>query len=115
MNEERTTQTAAPTGAGKRSGKRYSAQARARLIRKYEASGMTGKAFSEQHGISTKTFYGWLKRARTNRQRFAEVQPPAPQSTSDIEIRLANGVLVSVPARGTAASVAALVRGICGC
>jgi transposase-like protein len=85
------------------------------LIRKYEASGMTGKAFSEAHGISPKTFYGWLKRARKGQQRFVEVKCPAPQSTSDIEIRLANGVVVSVPARGTAASVAELVRGIAGC
>jgi transposase-like protein len=115
MNETETTQTAAPAGAGKRKIKRYSAQDRARLISQYEASGQTGKAFSEEHGISSKTFYGWLKQARKSRQLFAEVKCHPPQPVRDIEIRFANGVVVSVPAQGTGASVSALVRGIAGC
>lgn len=113
MNETEATETAAPTGAGKRNGKRYSAQQRARLIREYEASGKTGRAFSSEHGICAKTFYGWLKKAQKNKQRFAEVKCSAPQSSAtNIEIRFPGGVVVVVPAKGSAGSVTALVRGI---
>ena len=115
MNETERTQTAAPAGAGKRKIKRYSEQERARLIRKYRSIGATGKAFSEEHGISSKTFYGWLKQARKTGQRFAEVKCPPAQPTADIEIRFTSGVVVSVPVRGSASSVSALVRGIAGC
>ncbi len=113
MNEDTSTKTATPTGAGKRKIRRYSAQERARLIRKFERSGKTGKDFSAEHGVSSKTFYGWLKQARKRRQRFAEVKCRAPQPVAEIEIRFANGVVVSVPTSGTTESVAALVRGIC--
>jgi hypothetical protein len=95
-----------------------SALERERLLERYDASGLTQKAFAEREGINYHTFVAWLGRRRraedspatSPKMDFAEFQLPGPRSWSGgLEVCLADGTVV----RGADASeVAALVKAL---
>jgi len=102
----------------------YSAEERERLIKEFEASGQTKKAFCDEHGINVGTFYGWFQRAsgkqRGERARswrpkpaFAELMLSG-RGEAPVEIVLPNGTRVCIRHAGPGTELAGLVRGICG-
>lgn len=81
----------------------------------FRASGLSGRAFAEQHGIKLPTFYSWLKtRAVRKATGFTEVQV-APWSQAAIELLLPNGTRIGIRHQGKREDLVALVRGVAGC
>lgn len=55
-------------GGTERVGARLSALSRARVLRRWEQSGLSAKAFASEAGVSTWTLYEWRRRARQRRE-----------------------------------------------
>lgn len=108
MNDEQAT-------PGRRVIRRYSAEDRARLIRDHAASGLTKKAFCEEHGINVGTFMGWrnLPEAKQSASPFAQVEVAADTSAA-VEIMFPNGARVGIRHQGQREDLVALVRGVAG-
>ena len=123
--------TEAVTG-GRRVLRRYSAEDRERLIREFNASGKSRRAFCEERGINLGTFHGWFttlrkpqKRRRRRRpdaeKQFAEVTVAVDQpngngeSDAEIEIELSNGTHVWIRPGDDQKALVELVRGVAGC
>lgn len=95
-----------------------SAVERERLLERYDASGLTQKAFAEREGINYHTFVVWLGRRRraedspstSPKMDFAEFQLPGSRSWSGgLEACLADGTVVC---GADAGEVAALVKAL---
>ena len=94
-----------------------SAVERERLLEAYDVSGLTQKAFAEQHGLAYSTFIYWLKLRRQKNHAvagarsvslFQEVSLP-PVSRPALEICLPDGMVL----RGDdAESLAALAKAL---
>lgn len=89
------------------------------LAAEHERSGLTVRAFCQQVRVNEHSFYNW--RARLRRQepvRFALVEPagpaaPHPSGDDAIELRLATGERLRIPAgadRQTLQTVLAILR-----
>ncbi|MFC1462442.1 hypothetical protein ACFLQU_02445 [Verrucomicrobiota bacterium] len=117
---------------GRRVVRRCSAADREQLIREYEASGKSRKAFCEERGINLGTFHGWFStlrvagkrrrgKARGAKQKFAEVTVAvdrpgnAADSEAEIEIGLPNGSHVWIRPGKNQEELAELIRGVAGC
>lgn len=70
------------------------------LLRAYEQSGLTQKAFAQREGIKFPTFVSWLQGLRLRQPpakiSFTELTaPPAPiRSSASLEVQLPDGTLV---------------------
>lgn len=93
----------------------YRAQEWAMLIQECNASGLTKREFCQQHGISEKSFYYWLRKLRTQAAEAAGplLVPlePAPTAEEVLEIRYL-GAELKLPAGVDMDAVAALLRSI---
>lgn len=99
-------------------GRRIESEAeRERLLEAYDASGLTQKAFAEQHGLAYSTLVYWLKLRRQKMQTaagsksvslFREVSLPSV-SPSVLEVCLPDGMVLR---GGDAASLAALAKAL---
>jgi transposase-like protein len=83
------------------------------LVRAYEHSGLTQKAFAQREGIAFSTFVSWVQTAgrseQTPKVRFTELtaplkMPPAPVA---LEVHLSDGTILR---GGTAEQLAHLLR-----
>jgi len=74
------------------------AERKAELLPKYEASGLTQKVFAKQEGVKYCTFLSWLGKKRRKsvptRPPFLEVGLPVSKMTGCLELVLANDVVV---------------------
>ena len=104
MNDEQPT-------AERRVKRRHSAEDRERLIAEFKASGLTGRAFSEQKGIHPTTLSGWVSRADQASSGFAELSVPI-SSPAPIEVDLPNGVRLRVRTTGDVTRTAELIRAV---
>ena len=74
-------------------GRRMTAAAeRTALVRAYEESGLTQKAFAEREGVKYTTFVSWVQAARRRegvdrKVRFAEVALPQPSAALEVQLR----------------------------
>lgn len=92
---------------------------RERLIERYEASGMTQKAFCRREGINYHTFVAWLgrrkleKKERVEGSGFEEFILPINQQSSVgvLEIRLPGGEVLCGSDAGELAKLVKLLRG----
>ena len=97
---------------------------RARLVRRWRASGLSQAAFARQQGLQPRTFWGWCREVPTTRARvtprFLPVRvmaaDPEEGGAAGVEILLVSGDRVRV-APGTApvlvAAVVAALRSSC--
>jgi transposase-like protein len=73
---------------------------RAALVRAYEQSGLTQKAFAQREGIKFPTFVAWLQELRRGEAQpkvsFAELTAPGVTiaSASALEVQLPDGMIV---------------------
>ena len=76
-----------------------SREERAALVRAYETSGLTQKAFAQREGVKYPTFVSWVQQARREAPAapvgFAEVA--LPRSEAPVEVQLPDGTTI----RGT--------------
>ncbi|MFB9902298.1 hypothetical protein ACFFOV_17900, partial [Cerasicoccus arenae] len=99
-------------------GRRIESEAeRERLLEAYDVSGLTQKAFAEQHGLAYSTLVYWLKLRRQKKEAvagpacvslFQEVSMPSV-SPLVLEVRLPDGMVLR---GGDAASLAALAKAL---
>lgn len=93
----------------------YRAQEWAMLIQECNASGLTKREFCQQHGISEKSFYYWLRKLRAQMVYAAAPQlvplEPAPTAEEVLEIRY-HGAELKLPTGVDMDAVAALLRSI---
>ena len=78
-------------------GRRMTAAAeRAAVVRAYEESGLTQKAFAEREGVKYTTFVSWVQDARRagvdRKVRFAEVA--LPRAGTALEVQLRDGTTI---------------------
>ncbi len=85
------------------------------LVKAYETSGLTQRAFAEREGVKYCTFTAWLGRHRQGKRKGAFAQldlGPASRLAAGIEVVMPDGVLV----RGhDGEQIAALVAKLRGC
>jgi transposase-like protein len=66
------------------------------LVRTYEASGLTQKAFAKQEGVKYTTFVSWVQECRRRRSGpkvgFAELT--LPRAAVPLEVQLADGTII---------------------
>ncbi len=65
------------------------------LVRAYEESGLTQKAFAKREGVKYPTFVSWVqagRRRRPARAGFAEVT--VPRAPAPLEVQLADGTVI---------------------
>ncbi len=99
----------------------YPAEERERLIKEYQSSGLTQKAFCRRESISLHTFVTWWskhlesngnKGGRRKRTTFREVQLPAmPRKPEVLEVQLANGEVVRGSDPAMLAKLVGFLRG----
>ena len=93
----------------------YRAQEWVMLIQECSVSGLTKREFCQQHGISEKSFYYWLRKLRT--QMVASAAPkmvqlkPVPTMEDTLQIQY-RGAELKLPAGVDMDAVAALLRSI---
>lgn len=90
----------------------------ARLVARWERSGLTQAAFARQIGMPAATFTWWRHRLR----RVASVAPPTPGFTevvlavppvpAEVEVVLRNGRLVRVPLGAECGAVRQLIEAL---
>lgn len=97
------------------------------LLAEQEASGRSLIEFARERGLSPWTLYGWRgKLGRSRRRRRAEIADSEPgfvavdvvgaaPATSEIEVLLADGVLVRVSRDVAIARLVELVRALRSC
>lgn len=92
----------------------YREQTWAMVIKECSESGMSNKAYCEQHGFSLKSYYYWLRKLRT---QLAETAPQlvqlksGPQSSEYLHIEF-RGAELKLPAGTDIDAVAAVLRSI---
>ena len=69
------------------------------LVRAYEKSGLTQKAFAKQEGVRYSTFVSWVqehrRRSATPKVGFAELtMPRAVAGVAPLEVQLADGTII---------------------
>jgi transposase-like protein len=68
------------------------------LVRAYEESGLTQKAFARQEGVKYTTFVSWVQECRRRRPGpkigFAELTLPRAASAAPLEVQLADGTII---------------------
>jgi transposase-like protein len=66
------------------------------LVRAYEESGLTQKAFAKQEGVKYPTFVSWVQECRRRRpgpkMGFAELT--LPRAAVPLEVQLADGTMI---------------------
>lgn len=81
------------------------------LLLRWRHSGLSVRAFCQQHHLAQASFYAW-RRTLARREQRAQARPPAPPVTfvplhvqhdqaparPDLEVLLGNGRLVRIPA-----------------
>ena len=93
----------------------YRAREWAMLIQECSASGLTKREFCQQHGISEKSFYYWLRKLRTRMAESAVPQlvPLEPGSVTDDALQIQyRGADLKLPSGVDMDAVAALLRSI---
>ena len=90
------------------------AEDRRALVAAYRKSGKTQAEFCRERELNATTFSGWLSKAAKGKAGFVEVEMPMPVS-GPIEVILPGDVRVLLPAGGSTASTAELIRRIAGC
>ena len=69
---------------------------REKLVRAYEESELTQKAFAKQEGVKYTTFVSWVQESRRRsagpKVRFAELT--LPRSAAPLEVHLADGTII---------------------
>jgi transposase-like protein len=72
------------------------------LVRAYEESGLTQKAFAKQEGVKYTTFVSWVQECRRRRPRpkvgFAELT--LPRAAAPLEVQLADGTIIRMSPAG---------------
>lgn len=92
---------------------------RDRLIREYESSGLTQKAFCRREGINLHTFVSWLgkrkgagKKVGAKKPVFEEVfLSPGGGRMVALEVQLPSGEIIRGSDAATVAKLVSLVRG----
>ena len=92
----------------------YRAQSWAMVIKECGESGLSNKAYCEQHGISLKSYYYWLRKLRT---QMSETMPQLVQleNISETQERMLiefRGAELKLPAGVDIDAVAALLRSL---
>mgnify|MGYP001597159025 FL=1 len=66
------------------------------LVRAYEESGMTQKAFAEREGIKYPTFVSWVQESRRRRPgpKVGFTELTLPRATVRLEVQLADGTII---------------------
>ncbi|MGC9452658.1 MAG: IS66 family insertion sequence element accessory protein TnpA [Oceanipulchritudo sp.] len=108
-----------PSKRDSRSRRIVKAQERDRLIREYESSGLTQKAFCRSEGINLHTFVSWLgkrkgpgKAAKPKEPVFEEVFLSAgPGRPVALEVQLPGGEIVRGSEPAAVAKLVGLLRG----
>ena len=95
----------------------YRLQTWAQTVQACRNSGMTNRAFCQQHGISEKTYYYWLKKlrnaaAKTCQPTLVQLESEAvkvPDETLEIQFR---GASLRIPGNVDMAAVAEILRAL---
>ena len=92
----------------------YRAQSWAMVIKECSESGLSNKEYCEQHGISLKSYYYWLRKLRT---QMSETMPQLVQleNISETQERMLiefRGAELKLPAGVDIDAVAALLRSL---
>lgn len=95
------------------------AEERERLIREYESSGLTQKAFCKREGINLHTFVSWLGKrkgpgesSRRKQPAFEEIFLKAgPGRATALEVQLPGGEIVRGSEASEVAKLVSLLRG----
>jgi transposase-like protein len=87
------------------------------LVRAYQQSGLTQKAFAQREGIKLATFVSWVQAVRRRGEaqpkvRFAELTSPSPSAAmtapaATLEVQLPDGTIIR---GGNAGDLARLLR-----
>ena len=93
----------------------YRAQTWAMLIQECNNSGLTKREFCQQHGISEKSFYYWLRKLRSQMAEASGPQlvqlDPAPVAEDMLQIQY-RGAELKLPASVDIEAVAVLLRSL---
>lgn len=86
------------------------------IIQECQKSGLSNKAYCEQHGISEKTYYYWLRKLRTAAMERAapqimEVEPEQEERIEGLYIQY-RGAEVTLPAGTDIEVIAAILRSL---
>lgn len=92
----------------------YRAQSWAMVIKECSESGLSNKEYCEQHGISLKSYYYWLRKLRT---QMSETMPQLVQleNISETQERMLiefRGAELKLPAGVDIDAIAALLRSL---
>ena len=92
------------------------------LIREYQDSNMSARAFYRQHNVPEHIFYYWRRKYREvnspQEQGFVPLEigplvlPPANDIRGDIQIHYPNGVLVTLDQSVSISRIKALIKAI---
>ena len=86
------------------------------IIQDCQESGLSNKAYCEQHGISEKTYYYWLRKLRTAVMERAapqimEVKAEGGKQAEELYIRY-RGAEMTLPAETDIEAIAAILRSL---
>jgi transposase-like protein len=82
------------------------------LVRAYEASGLTQKAFAKQEGVKYTTFVSWVQECRRRRPgpRMGFAELTLPRTAAPLEVQLADGTIIRGSNVGEVAQLLQLIR-----
>ena len=91
----------------------YRRQQWAQIIRECQSSGLSNREYCQQHGISEKSYYYWLRKLRETAAesipQIVEMEPPAMEDKVYIRFR---GAELTLPAGTDAEAIAAVLRSL---
>ena len=94
-------------------GNEYRRQQWAQIIRECQSSGLSNREYCQQHGISEKSYYYWLRKLRGTAAesipQIVEIEPPAMEDK--VYIRFRGGEL-TLPAGTDVEAIAAVLRSL---
>ena len=91
----------------------YRMEQRRQIIQACKKSGLSNKAYCEQHGISKKTYYYWLRKLRrlAKEQAVPQIMEPEAEREEELYIRY-RGAELRLPAGTDIEAIAAILRSL---
>jgi hypothetical protein len=88
-------------------------------VEAWGSSGLSQSAYCRRHGLSLASFGYWRRRLAGDavgpRAGVLPIQVEAPVTAQQVQVRLPNGLVLTLPLPADAAGLQALLRSLCAC